>query len=139
MAEKAAISRVVFHRPYTPLENAEIFGAADVLVVPTRGEISMTALPSKLMHYMFAARPVLAICNAESELATIVTESGCGWIVAPNRPRELVQMLETIGSSSKGALCGMGEKARAYACEHFGTDTCLPALIRLIEECADAS
>ena len=135
MAEKVSGLRVMLHRPYHPKDASAILGAADVLVVPTRGQISLTALPSKLMHYMFAARPVLAICNPNSELARIVAASGCGWISEPDNVPGLAQLLRSITHTPPESLRRMGEEGRNYARRHFSPEACLPKVIRLIEDC----
>jgi glycosyltransferase involved in cell wall biosynthesis len=136
MADKVSGARFVFHRPYCPEDASGILGASDLLVVPTRGQISLTALPSKLMHYMFAARPVLAVCNPNSELARIMTASCCGWAAEPDNTPALAQLLQLITHTPHESLHRMGEAARKYALLHFSPEACLPKLIRLIEETA---
>lgn len=126
--------RVVLHRPYHPKDASGVLGAADVLVVPTRGQISLTALPSKLMHYMFAARPVLAACNPNSELAHIVAASGCGWVAEPDNAPALAQLLQLIIHAPHESLRRMGENGCDYARRHFSPEACLPKVIRLIED-----
>ena len=73
-----------------------ILGAADVLILPTRVRQSLVSVPSKLMSYMLAARPVIALALPQSDLAEVVERSGCGWIVEPDQPERLAALVSEV-------------------------------------------
>ena len=56
------------------------------MILPTRGQQSLASVPSKLIAYMLAARPVIALALPHSDLAQVIEESHCGWVVPPDQP-----------------------------------------------------
>lgn len=54
---------------------------ADVGLVTQRGDVTEFNLPSKLMNYMAHGVPALAVVPRNSQTASIVIESGAGWVV----------------------------------------------------------
>ena len=42
---------------------------------------------------MAAGKPVIAVADRESELAQVVREERIGWVVPPNQPEELAQVI----------------------------------------------
>ena len=131
-AEKTG-ARFIFVRPYGPENARGVLGASDILVVPTRGEISLTAVPSKLMQYMFAARPVVATAIENSELSRILSRAECGWVVPPDDPEALRRTYQTAMQLPHATLESMGRSAREFALDNFSPKFNLPRLISLME------
>jgi glycosyltransferase involved in cell wall biosynthesis len=133
LAARQQPARTVFCGPFEARETLSILAAADVLALPTRGDQSLVSMPSKLISYMLAARPVLAIARAESDLAGAVRDSGCGWVVEPGDVEQLVNCIRTAAAMDRPALNRMGALGRAYALAHFSTEACLPRMVALLE------
>jgi colanic acid biosynthesis glycosyl transferase WcaI len=139
--EKAAAlapERVKFLSPWRPEETSALLAAADVLVLPTRGRQAAASMPSKLITYMLAARPVLAVATAPSDLARAVQESGCGWLLPPDRLPDLPAELRRIRNLPAADLATMGRAGRAFALATFSREACLPRVLDLIEDAANA-
>jgi colanic acid biosynthesis glycosyl transferase WcaI len=126
--------RIRFYSPWPVTETSQALSAADILVLPTRGQQSLASIPSKLIAYMLAARPVLALSLPESDLAQIVRKSGCGWVVAPDQPRLLSDVLKQILYQSKNTLGSRGLAGRSYALSNFSGDACLPKFAAIIKK-----
>jgi len=125
--------RVKFTGPFPVQDTLSILSAADVLILPTQGDQSLVAMPSKLISYMMSARPVLAIARLESDLAAVVKDSGCGWVIPPEDSAALEEQLTLIATLGRPELARIGASGREYALAHFSTEACLPRLVGVIE------
>ena len=88
LARDSKNNRILFHHPWLVNETSTILGAADLCILPTQGEQSLVSVPSKLLSYMLASRPVLALALLDSDIARIILGSGCGWVIPPGRFKE---------------------------------------------------
>jgi len=105
--------------PFQPEDHlSEMFSAADVLLLNQLSTVKNTVIPSKLLTYMAAGRPVLAAVNAKSQGAKLLRESGGGVIVEPENPESLLQGVNTL-IYNKDIREEMGKRNRKYAVEHF--------------------
>lgn len=110
-----------------------VLRAADVLILPTHGGQSMASVPSKLIAYMLAARPIIALALPGSDAAAIIEQSGCGWVVPPDQPGLLASNVQAIMSMEQTVLDRRGQAARRYALKHFTQESCLPRVLEIIE------
>jgi len=106
--------------------------SSDLLLLPTSGNQSMVSVPSKLISYMLASRPVLAICDHNSEIARIINTSDCGWFLQPEKLHEVNNMIETIINLPESTFQHKGASGREYALKNFTSDVCLPKVIEVI-------
>jgi len=136
LAEEIPGDRVLFQSPWAAEETSEVLRGADLLVLPTQGRQSMASVPSKLLSYMLAGRPVLASGVPESDLAEIVAHANCGWVVQPDRPDFLAKQVEAIVRIDPSERQKIGENGRAYVLEHFSKEICLPRVIDVITRAA---
>ena len=100
-------------------EMAAMFAAADALLLNQLRGVKDTVIPSKLLTYMAAGRPVLAAVNPGSQAADIIRDADGGAIVAPEDPHALAAGAERIAALPPDALAAMGARNRAYAEAHF--------------------
>ncbi|MBK9091421.1 MAG: glycosyltransferase family 4 protein [Anaerolineae bacterium] len=126
--------RVLFHSPWAAEETSQVLRAADLLVLPTQHEQSLASVPSKLLSYMLAGRPVLATAVSGSDLADLVTHAQCGWVVETDRPDLLSAQIREIVQLEPGERQRRGANGRRYVLQHFAKDACLPRLLRILEE-----
>jgi colanic acid biosynthesis glycosyl transferase WcaI len=76
--------------------------------------------PSKLMNYLANALPVIASVGPESEVASVIHETGAGWVVNNSVPGELADTIEN-------ALEMPGELlVRSAAAHRFATSNLTP-------------
>lgn len=136
LATTIAPDRVSFYTPWPAEKTSPVYAAADVLVLPTQGEQSLVSAPSKLIGYMLSARPIIAQAVSGSDLATIIQEACCGWVVAPGRPDCLAHAIQEAMSLSPVELRQRGQLGREYALSHFARAACLPRIITILEESA---
>jgi colanic acid biosynthesis glycosyl transferase WcaI len=143
--ERSAIEEAVKRRqlrnvqllPLQPAEDlAEMYSAADLLVLNQRAAVVDAVIPSKLLTYMAAGRPVLAAVNDKSEAARYIERAQCGLIVPPEDPSALV---ETVLALRKAPSLreGFGANGRAYVQQHFTKEGVLQEYDRLFSRYTD--
>jgi colanic acid biosynthesis glycosyl transferase WcaI len=125
------LSNITF-LPYQPREAfAEMLAAADLSLVTLNNGAALSSLPSKIFNVMASARPILAVAPLESEIAHIVREAGCGWIIPPGCPEELaaniVQSLE-----QELPLIHMGQKGRIHLEKYYSRKACVDAYEKML-------
>jgi colanic acid biosynthesis glycosyl transferase WcaI len=139
LAREVSVDRISFHTPWPAEETSKVLGAADVLILPTRGSQSLVSMPSKLISYMLAARPIIALSLPQTDLAEVVEQSGCGWIVEPDRPDLLATKIKEAMASGPATLVQRGRAGREFALQQFTREECLPRVIEIVEKAAHHS
>ena len=114
-------------------ELGEMFAAADMLLLSQLRSVKDTVIPSKLLMYMAAGRPILAAVNPSSQAAMIVRDSGGGFIVAPEDSRALADGVSDVKSRPSDRDL-MARRGRAYAEQHFDRDAIVIAQQKVIED-----
>jgi colanic acid biosynthesis glycosyl transferase WcaI len=128
--------RILFHNPWASDETSKVLAAADILILPTQGTQSLVSVPSKLLSYLLAAKPVLATVLPESDTAQVIENAGCGWIVPPDNVDLLAKKVEDVAGLPFQELEEMGLAGREYALNNFTSETLLPKVIQIIENAA---
>lgn len=97
----------------------EVLGAGDVLVALLEPEASGASVPSKVLSYMCASRPILAAVPASNPAARLVSAIGAGIVADPRSPRRFVDAALQLRRVGPAVLSEMGGAAREYAEAHF--------------------
>ena len=77
---------------------------ADVMLLPVRKGFAKSSVPSKLIAYMFSAKPIIASVDADSDTAECVRSSGAGWVAEPESVQSLGKCMEESFHSSEDIL-----------------------------------
>jgi glycosyltransferase involved in cell wall biosynthesis len=105
--------------PYAPKERlGESLGAADLHLVTLQAGLAGYIVPSKLYGILAAGRPYVAAVDADSEVAILTNDHGCGVRVAPDAPAELAATIRRCAADPDG-LARMGQAARALGEREF--------------------
>ena len=103
--------------PFRPVEQVPyVLAAADVHVVTVRRGLEGVVVPSKLYPILAAGRPVLAVADAKSDVARIITRFGCGVVADPDNPASVANMVLQL-AHDRARLLEMGRRARTIAPE----------------------
>ena len=92
----------------------EVLSAADVLVAVLEPEADVFSVPSKVLTYLCAAKPVLLAVPAGNLAARIVERNGCGIVVPPTDTDAFLDAASRLLADA-AARDRMGAAARAYA------------------------
>ena len=96
----------------------DLLGAADVLVAILEADAGVFSVPSKVLSYLCAGRPVLLAVPTENLAAKIVAECGAGRVVEPTDVAGFCHTArEFIDSPELRGKCGAA--ARRYTETHF--------------------
>ena len=143
--ERSAIEEAISQRqlrnivllPLQPAEGlAEMYSAADALLLNQKAAVVDSVIPSKLLTYMAAGRPVLAAVSDRSETARYVERAKCGLIVHSEDPRALVEA--ALSLRGEPALREqLGSNGRAYVQQHFTKEKVLQEYDLLLSCYAD--
>lgn len=100
------------YQPYEQLP--DMLASADVLLVVLESNASRYSVPSKVLNYFCAGRPVLALLPPDNAVANMVEAAEAGLVVAPGDVDAASAALRSL-LSSPVARAGMGTAARRYA------------------------
>jgi colanic acid biosynthesis glycosyl transferase WcaI len=123
--------------PFQPRERlSEMQAAADVSLVtlaPGRGK---TSVPSKVLGYMAAARPVIAAVDPDCDTAQLIREAGCGLATPPGDGELLAAAILDLYNDAAWRQ-EMGQRGRAYFETHLEKRQVLDKYCRLLEQLID--
>jgi glycosyltransferase involved in cell wall biosynthesis len=104
------------YQPYEQLP--DVLASADVLLVVLESDASRYSVPSKVLNYLCAGRPVLALLPPDNAVAEMVTAAGAGVVVDPKDTEGTdAAVARLLGDASERAR--MGAAARRYAEDTF--------------------
>lgn len=83
--------------------------------------------PSRLLSYMDARLPVLAVVDESTDVGKTVRKGGFGWECKSNNASNVARMLERIRDCT--GLEAMGTAGRAYLEEHYGAEVAFRAIM----------
>jgi len=89
----------------------ETLPGCDAALVSLRAGLEGVAVPSKLFGIMATGRPIVAQAPASSEVARVLTESGCGVVVRPGDAAGLAGAIRDLAVDPDGTRA-MGRRAR---------------------------
>jgi glycosyltransferase involved in cell wall biosynthesis len=104
--------RILPFQPYEIL--SEVLASADVLLATLDIDAGKFAVPSKILTYMCAGRPILFAGPRENLSAAIIQRSGGGLVVDPNDGGAWVSAARRLVSEPM-LRAQLGSKARSYA------------------------
>jgi len=105
--------------PLQPFDRfSEVLGSADVLLAVLERDAGVFSVPSKVLSYLCAGRPIVLAAPAENLASKIVRESGAGLVVEPEDTEGFIGSVRTILSDPEKAA-EMGAAGRRYAESHF--------------------
>ncbi|HEY0793069.1 MAG TPA: glycosyltransferase [Chthoniobacterales bacterium] len=87
---------------------------ANLMVVSLQSGAGNSFFPSKLLSACAAGKPVLALCDPDSELAGVVAANGCGVVIRPDDVNGIARTLDFFAEDPT-QLEPMGVAARQFS------------------------
>ena len=103
-------------QPYEQMP--DVFGTADVLVAVLEPEAGVFSVPSKVLAYLCASRPLLLAVPLENAASSIVLQHNAGLVVSPQDKAGFVEVGEKLLHNTE-LRRALGKNARHYAEHHF--------------------
>jgi colanic acid biosynthesis glycosyl transferase WcaI len=119
--DREGLSHLLIY-PFQPFELfPQILAAADVALAILEPESGVFSVPSKVLSYLAAGKPILASLPGQNLAARILSESGAGLCVEPGRRQDWVAAARRL--REQGDLRGrMGSLGRSYAEKTFNLE-----------------
>ena len=92
----------------------DFLNACDVCLISLVPGMTGAGVPSRMYNVMAAGKPIVALAPEESELCRVVLEEAIGWVVPPDDPRRLANVLRAAKATPE-RLAEMGIRARSAA------------------------
>ena len=123
IAEKAKQLSNVIVLPYQPRSRVpDIYGTADLGLVPLMKGTAKTTLPSKLYTIMATGTPALVAVDPDSDIVRQVKEAQAGVAILPDDADELEKAIRYAYAHPEENQ-QYGKNGRAYALENFSRET----------------
>ena len=100
------------YQPYEQLP--DMLASADVLIVVLERDASRYSVPSKVLNYLCAGRPILGLLPSNNAVAQTIRSAGAGLVVEPGDLDATSAALNSILADSVVSE-DMGRAARQYA------------------------
>jgi putative colanic acid biosynthesis glycosyltransferase WcaI len=95
-----------------------MYSSADILILNQAAAIEDAVIPSKLLTYMAAGRPIVAAVSEKSEAARQILLAKCGVVVPAENPRALADAVLSLRQNPT-LREELGVNGRSYAEAHF--------------------
>ncbi|MBS1722228.1 MAG: glycosyltransferase family 4 protein [Armatimonadetes bacterium] len=119
--------------PFQPFECLpDMLGAADVLVGILEPSAGVFSVPSKVLTYLCAGRPILLAVPKENLAARIVSQHDGGLVVEPGDTEGFLAAARTLIQDA-GLREAMGKNAHAYAEKTFDIETITDKFERILK------
>lgn len=125
--------------PFQPPEQVpEVQASCEVALLTMQQNTSNTSVPSKLITYLAAARPVVCAARSDSAVARTVREANAGLVVPPGNARAIADAILTLKSDPSAAR-EMGRNGRQYFEEHFTLNRAFETFSRILHSARTTS
>jgi colanic acid biosynthesis glycosyl transferase WcaI len=128
-AQERGLDNIKF-LPFQPRERlSELQATADISLAPVRGR---TSVPSKVLGYMAAARPIIAAVDEDCDTAEMIRKAKCGVVGTPGDPDSIAQAILHFYNHPE-EMNFSGENGRVYFLENFEKKMVIKKYFELIQ------
>jgi colanic acid biosynthesis glycosyl transferase WcaI len=137
-ASAAGLQRLLF-LPFQSSERvAEMHAAADATILTTQAGYPDASVPSKLIAYLAAGRPVVCAAQELSTVAQIVREANAGVLAEPGNGDSIAEAIAFLADHPEESK-QMGENARWYFENNLTFECAYRKFTAILEKEAQAS
>ena len=131
LVERNDLTNVHFLGRYPQDEMPAFMAAADALLVHLRrSQIADHAIPTKILSYMAAGRPI--ICATHGAAAELVQAAAAGVIVPPDDPAAMAEAVTHLASLAPDVKGALGKNGRDYLAAYFAKQTIIDEYERVL-------
>lgn len=118
--------------PFQPRARlSEVQSTGDIGIVTLERGKGQTSVPSKVLGYMAAARPVIASIDDDSDTAAWIRAADCGWVVPAEDPQAIANVLLRAAANPDEAE-RRGRNGRQYLELKLNRTACTDAYNQLL-------
>ena len=123
----------VLMKEYVPRAKlAELQSLSNVSLVTLRAQLGCSSIPSKVLGYMAASRPVIAMTERDSDVGSLVERAECGLVIPPDDSVHLASSLVRL-TGDVGQLEEWGGNGFRYLQEHLDKDSLIDEIIDVLK------
>ena len=111
----------------------DVLGSADVLITLLTEQSGRYSVPSKVLSYLCAGRPVLGVLPAGNDAAAVIERSKSGVVVDPGDTDGFLDVAEQLFRDTEYRAT-LGAAARRHAEREFSTASSADAFERILEQ-----
>jgi len=124
--------------PFQPFETyPQVLATADVLVAMIEPDAASYSVPSKVLSYLCAGRPIILSAKSENLAARIVSRADAGCVIEPQDEGGLIATIESYLTDTERRK-HTGAAARLYAEEAFGIEGIAVRFESIFKSCYDS-
>ena len=115
--KKDALENVMLLKQLPKEDYDKMVGSCDVGMIFLDHRFTIPNFPSRLLSYMQAKIPVLAVTDPNTDIGKVIVEGGFGWWCESAREEELITVIMNILETwehDKKLIKSMGERAKSY-------------------------
>ncbi len=112
-------------------DQVNFLNACDVAISTLVQGMLGISVPSRMYNILAAGKPLIAVVDAKSEVAMVVTDERVGWVVPPGDANKLVEAI--IAADNKKILLDTGKRARLVAETKFSASNIIGYYHAMIE------
>jgi len=119
-------------RPRCPREElSELLNACDLAVVSLVPGMSGVSVPSRLYNIMAAGKPIVALCDFDSEVSQVIREENIGWVVPSEAALDLLRVLR-YAAANREELTNMGSRARDAVSRKYTREMTIERFVQVL-------
>ena len=112
---------------------SEVHNACDLSIISFVPGMAGVSVPSRMYNMMAAGKPILAVTDAWSELATVVREENIGWVISSRNPSDIAECIVRAKQQPE-VLLEMGQRARKAVVRDYSFNQTLRRYESLVSE-----
>jgi len=123
--------------PFQPREIlSEVLSSADLAVLTLQKNRGQSSVPSKLLGYLAAARPVAASLDADSDTARFINRARCGICVPAEDAAGLTAAILSL-YNDPARRASLGQNGREFLLQYCDRESATAQYQKLMEECVN--
>lgn len=123
---------------YVPEEElADLMAAADLQLVTLEPGLEGLCVPSKFYTYLASGCPVMALMNQGSEVAQVIAEVDCGWVVPTDEPESFIEAIKQA-RKDPALLAEKGKRAREVFELEYTADRIAEKMVAVLTDVASS-
>jgi glycosyltransferase involved in cell wall biosynthesis len=131
--KKYNIDNITILNPKPRSEQRIFLNACDVAIVSLVKKMWGVSMPSRTYNILAVGKPILALCEEDSEIDKVVREDRIGWSITPENPGELLATIKHIGDH-RHEFDEMGNRARRVALDKYSLEVSVEKYKRALNE-----
>lgn len=135
LAESRGLRNVMVREFVPRARLAELQAIADVSLVTLRSGLGNISVPSKVLGYMAAGRPVIGLLDSSSDTAALLRNAKCGVVLEPGDVVGLAREVRALAANPSLAR-EWGQRARKHVLDRLDAQVVLGRGVEMLETVA---